>query len=1488
MTDQKIIDLIVRAGIKGEKDLEAVAKTITQIEKAIERQSAAAKKGEASLTELQGSLAALKQVQDELIAQRELITRFEKTAEGISKAEAAAARAAQKLADYKAKIGDVTNATEAQNRKLDAYNLRAEKTNAAVATQIAQRDRLAKVLTDAGIALDNLSESSKRNLETQAQLGLVYQKGSEAIKSYSADIKAARDAEKAANEERARAAKEQADRLGVINAQIAAARKKDAEQQAQSQAEYARKLDVINAKIADSQKRNAESAKVTEAANKRDAGLRQQADDAERTARSYTTLAQAATTLTPSTLSLRDAINAMLDPSKQARSTIGGLETQINTMAKAIGSIRGPVQDYKGQIDGLVAAQRALTQQASLVDSFRRDMDAVRAARAEFVAARSDVLRLSEEMRKGGDAATSLVKPMAEAQARLRTASTELRNQITAAQESQTALRQAGIATNNLAAEQTRLTNSAKTTVTATTQLADAVKRYGQESERAGKNPLGGLAGDSGRTTLSFIQRIRGEVLALAASFVGLYATINLGKGAIEAAVGRETIKNQLSIAVGNDKAKIDEEYAYVKAQSDRIGIEFDKTAKGYAKFAAAASMAGRTRQEIRYIFETFAEVGKVANLSTEDMNGVFKALEQIFSKGKIQAEELRGQLGDRLFGAFQVAAQALKDQFPDLNKALEKGQVSADQLLIIAKKYRETVADQLPSATNSLTAAQARFNNTLYDFKTIIADSGFLNSYSKALGKINDYLKTDEGRKFAQSIGEAFKAAADGVIWLMQNLETVKTVLAAVGLYMATAFAVGRVAAIVEIVAQVKLLAAGIAAAATEVTAFAAAWPILSTVILGVLGAVASGFAGWQIGKWAYDKFEEVRKAATYAVTGIAEGWAWIKGSFQVVMDGLPAIARNAVNGFVDILAAAVKKAIGLFASLASAAGLDGVAKALDELKVGIGSSYEDVGNATKKAREQMAAEVANIRQIRSEMLADNKRTLQTGAVDGPQSVRRIDNALAGPSTTTTPMPEFKPKKIVDEAEAKKAANLIESVTHALAEMKAKIEGDSLNTLAEQLKKFDNDYLKLQDDIGKIGDSTKRLAFLKQFEEQKGLLRANLERKYNEQIANEEESLKKKVEEIEAAGGRRSKQELEARLAAIDTRYAGTYRELDKLREKFVANGRDTTQLDIARMRMDAGTANLKNLEAERFKKDELNRLEQEMQNLLSERTRNLQTVQALEEAGLITTQQANEQRRQYIEDSQPKIEALAATASEFANSLQGAFDPAKLSAFIAQMQLAIVSGGQLNKTFQVTGKQIEDSFVNGAVGAISKSAEAIGGAIAKQNSWSDAIRATGVAFLQFAADFMREIALMIIKAMLLRAIQAGSFGSTLAGLVNAAVKHTGGVVGSGSGMNRGVSASWFADAPRYHTGGIAGLAPNEYPAILKRGEEVLTKDSPRNVLNGGLQQPSNSQQNQGVRFVLVDDRSRIPEAMSSAEGERVVVQTIRRNAATIKQMLR
>lgn len=63
-------------------------------------------------------------------------------------------------------------------------------------------------------------------------------------------------------------------------------------------------------------------------------------------------------------------------------------------------------------------------------------------------------------------------------------------------------------------------------------------------------------------------------------------------------------------------------------------------------------------------------------------------------------------------------------------------------------------------------------------------------------------------------------------------------------------------------------------------------------------------------------------------------------------------------------------------------------------------------------------------------------------------------------------------------------------------------------------------------------------------------------------------------------------------------------------------------------------------------------------------------------------------------------------------------------------------------------------------------------------------------------------------------------------------AIFHSGGVAGEG-GASRPGSVFNLQGAPRYHVGGIAGLRPNEIPAVLLRGEEVLTRRDPRHRYN-------------------------------------------------------
>lgn len=1488
MIDRKELELLVRAQIQGGKDLDGVAKSIAKIGDSINEQTKAAERGENRIDELKASLEGLNLIQKQLAGQNSAINYFNRLTKSVADTEARLAKQTQRYEEYQQALDKAGKRTDAQQEKLIKYALAVEKTEKALASQRDALNGIESEFRAAGVAVDNLGAVVNRNLQLQAELGLVYNRGTESIKNYSTAVRAARDeqtklaqanaeAERsarqfAAAEERAaaaaaarqRAAEEVSNARTNRNAEIAAQRRLDAEQK--QAADRARELAALQKDIVD---RSATKAFVD------------QGNAARETARQYTTLARAATDLNPKVGSLRDTIRDILNPSEKARSTINGLEAEVNDLAGAVAKIKGPVADYREQVDRLTAAQKGLASQAGLIDNFNRQVVALRSARAAFVEARAEVNRYAAEVAKGGESGAQFAVKLAQAQATLRGSAQALAQQVVATRQSREALTSAGIASNNLAASQARLNNAARSTVGSFTALEAAVEKYGQSVGRASRANRG--FGDEGRTTLSYVQRLRGEVLSLIAAYGGLFTVINTARGAVQASSDREGIRNQLAISVGNDRAIIDSEYEYVKGQADRIGVQFDRTARAYAKFSASATLAGRNREEIRSIFETFTEVGRVANLSADDLDGVFKALEQITSKGKIQAEELRGQLGDRLFGAFQIAAKALQDQFPDLDKALQNGLVTSDQLVAIANEYRKVVADQLPAATQSLAAQQARLNTELFDFKLAVADSGFIESYSQALRELTSFLRSDQGKQFANTIGLAFKALTDIFIFLLKNIDAVQI---AVQVFLGL-FVVGRFAAAIN---SVKTVSTGfldivdkIKIASTAVNGFLGRFGAFGTVIKGALGVASAAIIGWEIGSYLRDKFQLVRDAGIYIATALAKTIAVIKASYEAAFAVIPEFARRAFDKVVRTITEAARNLTRIFAKLAGAAGFDELAntlnRAADSMQVGARKQVDVLGDY----RASLTKELAQINRIREEMLTDSG-AMPAGGVA----------ANGRPVALPTPTPAVRRTPGVNgptEGELAKRATEIESITRALETLEAKIDRSENETLARQIEAIDTQYAALARRIEKLGGEAGK-AFLARLTASTNDLRKQVTDKFNEDLLKQQQALLKKTEDAEEAAGKRERLNLNARLGAIVSDYEQAYRELAELRVLFSNNNRDTAELEALRVRLDAAKAQRLEQEKVKFSTEELQRRESQLNETISARDKLLAAVRAQQETGNIDDVQAAQQLNSIQDQYLPKIVAAGEATRQWAIANSAIFaNPEQQAVFLATLDATIAKATTAKTEFS----NIEKAIVQGGVSAVNNGlnlmVDGLQGLVDGTKSVGEGFRGLLVGFAQFAAQFLRDIALMIIKQQIFNALaRSGNPIFSAVGLAGGGILHSGGVVGQTRNRTRNVSPGWFANAPRYHSGGIAGLAPDEYPSILQAGEEVLSKDSPRNIMNGGAGVGGGGGGGgaQGVRVVLVDDRAKVPEAMNSPDGEQVFMQFARRNVSTLKQILK
>ncbi len=411
-----------------------------------------------------------------------MVGSFQRAGDAIAETEKRVAKTADTYQKYKTKLdeaGKATDAQQAQLIKLSGAHLRAQQ---ALSKQRDLHNEITKALIDSGIATNNLAVSEDAIRQSAVQLGVTLNKVRETIRTYSDDVRKARDAER-----------ELAASDGL--------KKKAQDAQA-----------LIAAKTAGEQwKLFLKQAQEAEERLAKENGLRQKANEAQEAARQFNTLARASQNLVPKVVSLRDAVNAIINPTNAARSTLDGLEKEVGELAGSIDAIKGPVKGYADTLRQIEAVQRSLAQQSGLVDSFRQQVVAVQAARAQFVAARNDVNGYAAAVRGGAENLTGKLK---ESQDQARRAALALRDALNAAKAMREEMWKAGIATSDLAVAENRLATAARTTTQAVTTLKGAVEQHGEAVERTRKRM--GLFSDEGRTTLSMVQRMRGEILALA------------------------------------------------------------------------------------------------------------------------------------------------------------------------------------------------------------------------------------------------------------------------------------------------------------------------------------------------------------------------------------------------------------------------------------------------------------------------------------------------------------------------------------------------------------------------------------------------------------------------------------------------------------------------------------------------------------------------------------------------------------------------------------------------------------------------------------------------------------------------------------------------------------------------------------------------------------------------------------------------------------
>lgn len=209
-------------------------------------------------------------------------------------------------------------------------------------------------------------------------------------------------------------------------------------------------------------------------------------------------------------------------------------------------------------------------------------------------------------------------------------------------------------------------------------------------------------------------------------------------------------------------------ELYYLRGVTKDLGLEFNSTSQAYMGFQAAAKGTALEGDKAKKIFESIASASAVMGLSADQSSGVLLALQQMISKGTVQAEELRGQLGERLPGAFQIAARAMGVTTAELGKMLEQGQVVADDFLPkFGEALKAHIGDAADKAANRLDAATNRYTSALERMKTGLGDSGVSQFWAGQMNILTDAMDdASNSMALAKAEGDGFTgqmAAAAG-----------------------------------------------------------------------------------------------------------------------------------------------------------------------------------------------------------------------------------------------------------------------------------------------------------------------------------------------------------------------------------------------------------------------------------------------------------------------------------------------------------------------------------------------------------------------------------------------------------------------------------------------------------------------------------------------------------------------------------------------------
>lgn len=238
----------------------------------------------------------------------------------------------------------------------------------------------------------------------------------------------------------------------------------------------------------------------------------------------------------------------------------------------------------------------------------------------------------------------------------------------------------------------------------------------------------------------------------LVAAFLSFQAIKNVVGSLIEAQVSMQQIHYGLLAATGSAKGA-NEQFEFLERTADKLGTNLKSSAQEYTRLAASAEAMNVAVEDQQKLYTALSQASTVLHLDQQKMQFATLALTQMFSKGKIQAEELRRQLGEAIPGAnvrFQKAVMEIvkgtdlaRYSFEDLMK---RGLLNTKQFLPQLIQALEETGRGWEEASKGLNAEINRLQNSWFKLKVELSEGLFSEVTIRIVRFLSSNLKSLTG----------------------------------------------------------------------------------------------------------------------------------------------------------------------------------------------------------------------------------------------------------------------------------------------------------------------------------------------------------------------------------------------------------------------------------------------------------------------------------------------------------------------------------------------------------------------------------------------------------------------------------------------------------------------------------------------------------------------------------------------------------------------